>query len=99
LVKARLGETETESQEDVRLLDSAATMNVYLEDSTYVCMIGEYVQSMIANVDYSSIIFDAPEDTKSFEIVDENPGFLVADGKRYLPIFFQRRNPPSICDL
>lgn len=93
LVKARLGETETEVQEDVRLLDSAATMNVYLEDNTYVCMIGEYVQSMIANVDYSSAIFDASEDAKSFEILDESPGVLVADGQRYLPIFFHKEEP------
>jgi Restriction endonuclease len=93
VVTARLGQTETEAQEDVRLLDSAATMNVYLGDDTYVCMIGEYVQSMIAGVDYGSIIFDALEDTKSFEIVDKTPGFLVPDGKKYLPIYFQKEKP------
>lgn len=93
VVKARLGETETEAREDVRLLDSAATMNVYLEDNTYVCMIGEYVQSMIANVDYGSVIFDASDDTKSFEIVSESPSILVADGRRYLPIYFQKEEP------
>jgi hypothetical protein len=91
-VNVRLSETHAEPQECLWLADSAAAWNFYLEDNTYVGMLGEYVQAMIAGVDYSDVIFEAPDDAKSFEILDESPGFTLSD-KRCLPIFLEKEEP------
>lgn len=92
-VKAVMGPTSTEGEEEIRILDSQRNINVYLENGRYICAIGEYINMMIAGADYGQVIFDAPEDTKWFELSADWPGFSAQGSSGVLPIYFQKEEP------